>query len=249
VQTLGPAIRLHKGSSATITGNEFRGRPSSGVFADGIQLLASSADIIGNTFLDLRRFFIGTFFQAVNDPQRTSTIRIINNLMVIGEEEAYLRAVGTPAMQIVSSANTINHFVIVNNTISHIFGSIGFALQDQQSQAMVANTIAVGAERDVLAYSNANPDQGSRITIHHCLIGGDQTFDSVGHNGNVTGEPQFVDIDHGDFRLQQGSPAVDAGDNAAIQGFMTDLGGNPRITDGDNLGTATVDMVAFELQP
>lgn len=219
------------------------------MFADGIQLLASSADIIGNTFLDLRRFFIGTFFQAVNDPQRTSTIRIINNLMVIGEEEAYLRAVGTPAMQIVSSANTINHFVIVNNTISHIFGSIGFALQDQQSQAMVANTIAVGAERDVLAYSNANPDQGSRITIHHCLIGGDQTFDSVGHNGNVTGEPQFVDIDHGDFRLQQGSPAVDAGDNAAIQGFMTDLGGNPRITDGDNLGTATVDMVAFELQP
>lgn len=247
VNTIGPAIRLFKGSSATITGNEFQGGPMNGGFADGIQLVASSADIIGNTFRNLPRFSIGTFFQAVNDPQRTSAIRIINNLMVIEGDYMPRRS----AMQVVGSANTINRFVIVNNTISHVFGSIGFGLRDQQSQVMMANTIAVGASdgQDLFAYSDANPNQGSRISIHHCLIGGDQTFNSVGNNNNLTGDPRFVDASGGNYQLQPGSPAIDTGDNMAIQGFMTDLANNPRIANGDGLGMATVDIGAFELHP
>jgi len=47
----------------------------------------------------------------------------------------------------------------------------------------------------------------------------------------------------GDYRLQAGSPAIDAGDNSAVIGVATDLDGNPRI-----IGN-TVDLGAYESTP
>jgi len=48
----------------------------------------------------------------------------------------------------------------------------------------------------------------------------------------------------GNFRLQEGSPAIDAGNDLGIpSGITTDLGGNPRIVG------AAVDMGAYELAP
>ncbi len=48
--------------------------------------------------------------------------------------------------------------------------------------------------------------------------------------------------------LVPGGPAVDFGDNTVVT-VTTDLDGNPRITDGDHDGTATVDMGAYENTP
>jgi hypothetical protein len=76
--------------------------------------------------------------------------------------------------------------------------------------------------------------------------------------GNIDADPLFVDPDHGDLRLQPGSPCIDAGDNTAVPvAITTDLDGNPRFThdpctidtgnpDGTN---PPVDMGAYELQP
>ena len=56
----------------------------------------------------------------------------------------------------------------------------------------------------------------------------------------------FGTVDDG-VRLAIGSPAVDAGSNAAVPGGVaTDLFGAPRVRDGDGDGTATVDMGALE---
>ncbi len=57
-----------------------------------------------------------------------------------------------------------------------------------------------------------------------------------------------MDAAGGDLHLEQGSPAIDVGDNAAIS-LPTDLDGLPRRVDGDWDGTATVDMGAYEFQP
>jgi uncharacterized repeat protein (TIGR01451 family) len=72
-------------------------------------------------------------------------------------------------------------------------------------------------------------------------------------DGILTSDPQFVapitataaPTTTGDYRLQAGSPAIDAGDDDAINatGVTTDLDGNPRIF-GD-----AVDLGAYEAQP
>jgi PKD repeat protein len=59
--------------------------------------------------------------------------------------------------------------------------------------------------------------------------------------GNITNAPAFVDLRGGDFRLQDFSPCINAGNNAFAFG-ATDLDGNPRLSAG------TVDMGAYEYQ-
>jgi hypothetical protein len=59
--------------------------------------------------------------------------------------------------------------------------------------------------------------------------------------GNITNEPNFLDLTNGDFHLQTNSPCINAGLNSAVVS-PTDLDGNPRIVSGK------VDMGAYEFQ-
>jgi len=65
--------------------------------------------------------------------------------------------------------------------------------------------------------------------------------------GNIDADPMFVDPASGDYRLQAGSPCIDAGSNLAVPGWLTtDFEGDPRIWDGDGDVEAIVDMGADE---
>jgi hypothetical protein len=56
--------------------------------------------------------------------------------------------------------------------------------------------------------------------------------------------------DFGDLRLRGESPCIDTGDNAEVPAeITTDIMNNPRIVDGNNDATATVDMGAYEFDP
>lgn len=89
---------------------------------------------------------------------------------------------------------------------------------------------------------------GSTLAIDHSLLEG--WTGSLGGVGNGGDDPLFVDPAGGDLRLSPGSPAIDAGDNAAVPPEVTrDLDGNPRIVDGDGDLVETVDIGAYELVP
>jgi hypothetical protein len=74
---------------------------------------------------------------------------------------------------------------------------------------------------------------------------------SAANSANVTGSiPYFKDAGNGDLALKPMSPLVDAGDNAYVEATTAhDLALGARIVDGNDDGTATVDLGAYEFDP
>ena len=71
-----------------------------------------------------------------------------------------------------------------------------------------------------------------RSSFDHCLFWspyatGDKAEGKLGSNGNIWGDPQFVDPDLGDFSVAQTSPCVDAGDGTVAPEL--DYYGQPRM--------------------
>jgi parallel beta-helix repeat protein len=68
----------------------------------------------------------------------------------------------------------------------------------------------------------------------------------AGATGNISADPKFNNPPSGDFHLQAGSPAIDAGFNAAPGLLATDLDGNPRIQNATGASEPIVDMGVYE---
>ncbi len=66
--------------------------------------------------------------------------------------------------------------------------------------------------------------------------------------GNLWVDPEFVDPGNDDFSLPFGSPCIDEGTNSVSGLPAQDYAGNPRVLDGNEDGTATVDMGAMEFR-
>jgi len=83
--------------------------------------------------------------------------------------------------------------------------------------------------------------------FYHCIVDGGLDGPGAIHpsstvvdsGGNISSDPLFLNAGSGDVRLSAGSPAIDAGTNAAVS-MLTDFGGNPRIVG------PTVDIGAYE---
>lgn len=69
-----------------------------------------------------------------------------------------------------------------------------------------------------------------------------------GMNGNIDEDPHFIDPENGDYRLQAGSPCIDAGTRVEV---LTDLDRNPRPVDvvgRGHAGETSYDMGCYEFQ-
>jgi predicted outer membrane repeat protein len=65
------------------------------------------------------------------------------------------------------------------------------------------------------------------VGFSYCNIEGGAPGD-----GNIDADPMFVDALNGDYRLDTGSPCIDAGSNLLVERDVDDLNGNGIVTDG-----------------
>ncbi|MCX7003995.1 MAG: hypothetical protein NTV22_12100, partial [bacterium] len=84
-----------------------------------------------------------------------------------------------------------------------------------------------------IAYLNENGNNNGGLYTYTCTMPGPMGA------GNITNDPQFVDVANNNFHLQMNSPCVDTGTNLAGMTLQRDLDGNPRIMYG------RVDMGAY----
>ena len=143
-----------------------------------------------------------------------------------------------------------SHPVIANNTI--VQNNIGIR-EDGRFSAnhLYANNILIG---NSVGFQVDFP-AGTQLTWTHNLVFGNTTnysgiANQTGLNGNISKDPMFLPTRSlGDFELQAGSPAIDAG-TLSVPGLPpTDFVGNPGVVDDDCDGSPLPDIGAYEFQP
>jgi hypothetical protein len=92
---------------------------------------------------------------------------------------------------------------------------------------------------------NALAATSSTYSLAYC-----STQTAEGDATNIFGDPQFTDPAQGILTLMETSPCIDAGtpDAGGLGLPLLDLGGLPRIVDGDADGTPRIDMGCYEWQ-
>ncbi|RKY14085.1 MAG: hypothetical protein DRP63_08885, partial [Planctomycetota bacterium] len=147
---------------------------------------------------------------------------------------------------------------LTNSTFSGNSASGGGAICCDSSSPTMNNCILWGNTASNSGNEIYISDSGCSCTLNYSCV--DKTGYGFGSgvptttiddsNNCIFVDPQFVDAAGGDYHLKPASPCIDAGDNGYVpSGVDKDLNGNKRIVDGDNNGTATVDIGAYEYQP
>jgi hypothetical protein len=149
-----------------------------------------------------------------------------------------------------------HNLALVNNTIvGTSSSSAGSAVYAAGFYDLVQfyNNLLIGASGTSALYCDSTYDQtpptltnNDGYSVNGTGIAGACSPQS-GTNGNISADPLFVSKTY--FHLTAGSPAIDAGDNAAPNIPPLDLASKPRIVEGDGDGTAIIDMGAYEYQP
>lgn len=141
-----------------------------------------------------------------------------------------------------SSNPNITNNVITGNTASQ--DGSGITLYFTSAPVITNNIICnnSGGSAGIFAYQ-------SSPTINYCDVWNNSTANYYGCSagtGCISADPLFVNASSGDYHLQTSSPCIDTGDNFAPAIPAYDFDGNPRIIDGNNDGSAVVDLGPFE---
>lgn len=118
------------------------------------------------------------------------------------------------------------------------YGGGGGGIWNQGSSPIITNCILWGDTNEEI-YNN---DTESVPVVSYSDVQGG--YDGV---GNIDTDPGFVDLTNLDLHLRPDSPAIDAGNNAALFMPLYDFDGDARILDGNGDGTAIVDMGVDEV--
>jgi hypothetical protein len=184
-----------------------------------------------------------------------NTVTVVNNI-VTGNTGKYGGGVYASSY---SNSGTSGTATLTNNTVTNntatsgddsvpdgggvwvAYGSSGIV--NVYNNIIWGNTAQDGG--DIALYlqgvgvANGYNNDYTNMTVYPITVNWDSSGD------NIDADPIFVG--GGDFHLRSSSPCLDRGLNSAPGIPATDFEGDARIIDGDNNGTATVDMGADEV--
>jgi hypothetical protein len=186
-------------------------------------------------------------------------------------DDSVIRTVHTAAPEVGVGASPqaifqsfdLRHVTIVG---SNTTGSTGISAYtggidgNDTSSVLLDSSIVRGYGTSVAATADGlGGSAATTVTIQHSyydpsgaskdqINGGVATITADSHSGNIN--PLYVNPAHGDFHLQAGSPAIDAGAPTLGTGeSTTDLDGHPRLIAGHNGDAAISDIGAYEFIP
>jgi hypothetical protein len=225
----GGGISVSGKGSAQIIGNVIQNNSwnSSGAgFGGGISLNNSVSTLIENNIIEGN--VAGTWGAGIYTYGNESHTVIVQNLITGNSAPEY-----DAGLYLNSSLA-----LLANNTITdgrHVpYTSWYVVMIYPDASIVIANNIIVASysATDALACGNSlpNPSNFYNNDIFSSSSNGAAyagCTDQTGSNGNISAAPDFIGTSN--FRLLAGSPAIDAGSNAALHLLKTDLAGNPRI--------------------
>jgi parallel beta-helix repeat protein len=140
-----------------------------------------------------------------------STLTMTNSFVVDNHAIA-----GKPgAMSFWRSSGRLVNVTIADNSASNGTGGISFAADQPGGSLVILNSILVFNGNDDLSCSNSA-----------CSVAYSDVQEGFAGSGNISADPLFVDRAQGDYHLEFGSPAIDAGVSEGAP--ATDFEGDPR---------------------
>jgi hypothetical protein len=206
----------------------------------GIDLFAAGTPTLRNNFIARNRARIGGGIALANQ----SDALIVQNIIVGNSGSDH----GGGIDWVVPDGDRGPY--VVNNTIVGNGSPLGSQIHAAgfDASTVVANNVVVGGSTTgALIYCADATDQPAIGHNDVYATGGSRyggsCTDQTGVNGNIGADPLLVNVVAADYRLAPGSPAIDAGDNAAPDVPATDYAGTARPVN------TVVDMGAYEYAP
>lgn len=240
----GGGIAVRGAASAEIRGNVIFG--NSFTFGGGISLFAAGTPTIAdNLIYGNTSGSGGGGFDIVN----VSDAFIVQNVV---RNNAGASGAGDGFDWLVPSAG--RGPILLNNSIARNGDRDVFADGFDVEAELVNNVIVANSGGTAIFCGNFNDTNPPVFHFNNVFAPSGTAYGGIcgnptGSNGNLSADPLFADAASGDLRLLEGSPSIDAGDNAAPDLPMLDLDGNSRVLDGDGNMSAVVDQGAYERLP
>lgn len=222
-----------------------------GIYVEG----ATNVQIVGNIVVDNSDYYGGGGGMAVS-----GTGTVISNNVISGNQGGGI-AFGSYGGDGILVQNLITNntngagvswysepAVLVSNTItgnssggaSEIVAGTMDNLLTMQNNLLIAD-----GDTPALSCGNYNSSNPPAFTNNDVFSAGASAYDPscpslTGVNGNITADPLFVALLSDNYRIQSGSPAINAGINSAPDEPKADFAGDPRVVGG------TIDIGADE---
>ena len=259
------------GLETTISGNTIQGNTSEGALGatecPGIAIVDSAATLIANNYItgNIGQLSLGSGVSL----QGTTSAAVLQNVVVSNLEDTNSPSF-SPAAKAMEGGVNITDLAAgsvvtpTNNTVAYN-RVIGERQQGTQAwlgftgNVVLANNLFIGGDSlppvdcsDI----GTSVQEGTLTFLNNdvyapgssLLLVGDRCAGVPGANGNLAADPLFLNTDPSALNLQLGaaSPAVDAGDNAAVGIGPLDFVSAPRIQNAKALPSAIIDMGAYE---